>query len=407
MAGSTTGIRSRRLPLRSSHRYVNVILAVMNNQAPAKVKVQTDELKREKELLALRKDIAESQKAIAEARKQTLLASLPTASVEPLEGTVTLDTTKAPIESEVHAYTALRTAATSLAGQIKPEQAGQTDPEQLVVCGEDDWKRLRAYRVFTQQVEYLSGLYEQELATGVFATPEAAADPSFMLISSVATAVAKSALDFLALFRTDITVTHHTFTAQDVALVYEVGRALKAKGVRVFYGDELLPLPHTGASASGTWPSVTERLGVLNAFRINAGQEVAAYEAKQAGEEEAMQQADADRAHRLKALNARVDALMKDLSTADATTGESPLSTLVQTERLARLLHQTESQILVLKVIRLGGSSQTKKHLFKMNSVWYSGGAIVCYALYERDGSLGVSGVETANTGYVPAVFGS
>jgi hypothetical protein len=110
---------------------------------------------------------------------------------------------------------------------------------------------------------------------------------------------------------------------------------------------------------------------------------------------------------KLKLLNAQVDKLISDLTKTDEGTGVNVISNYVQAENLNDALQCKESYWLQLKVIHAGGNNRVKRNLvtrlFTGDNVSHSGGSIVEFNLYTKDGASVSSGTHRVYSKYVDA----
>jgi hypothetical protein len=108
---------------------------------------------------------------------------------------------------------------------------------------------------------------------------------------------------------------------------------------------------------------------------------------------------------KLKLLNAQVDKLISDLTKTDEGTGVSVISNYVQAENLDDALKCKDSYWLQLKVIHAGGNNRVKRNLvtrlFTGDNVSHSGGSIVEFNLYTKDGASVSSGTHRVYSKYV------
>src|SRR5688572_31502587 len=148
--------------------------------------------------LEARKKIEKAKQEILEAEKAQLAAQLSGADVKALEGKTTVDE-KATQEPVTVAYLALEAVARHIAQEA---QAKVGIGGRIVIHHADQIATAAEYRAFVAQTEYLKKEYGEALAE----QPKPPAGTGAMMALGTASAVARSAIDFLSLFRTDVQI---------------------------------------------------------------------------------------------------------------------------------------------------------------------------------------------------------
>lgn len=109
---------------------------------------------------------------------------------------------------------------------------------------------------------------------------------------------------------------------------------------------------------------------------------------------------------RLKTLNDQFDQFVGALALVDGTTGVNLLTSYLKTERMSMELKEEGCYWLQLQVVKAGGNNRIKTNLLVDiftggQRVSHSGGAIVQYVLYSKDGKAVAADTIPAYTGYI------
>ena len=109
----------------------------------------------------------------------------------------------------------------------------------------------------------------------------------------------------------------------------------------------------------------------------------------------------------LRVLNEEVDAFLQSLLFSEGKSdpyGNPPLLAIIQANQLEKILNDSGSYVLHLDIDVAGGSHRTRSSLFTTmfsgKRISFSGGSVVNYSLFARDGSLKRSDFYYYNTGY-------
>ncbi len=97
------------------------------------------------------------------------------------------------------------------------------------------------------------------------------------------------------------------------------------------------------------------------------------------------------RLEELKALNANFDKFFEDIVKVDTNTGLNLLALFVKAEDLDKALLKNNTYWLEIKSVKAGGNNRTRRNLiryFMGAKVDHSGGVIIEYTLYNKDGSV-------------------
>jgi hypothetical protein len=298
---------------------------------------------------------------IATKKKEALAATFPS-TVTPIEAKTEIDD-KAIIEAHILAYQSLDRAAQKIVDKISPALSAAG----VLIHNAEDLEAVGAYRAFRGQMTQLGKEYDAI----------APADAALEFISAVVgvTAAAKSVIDLLALFRTQRAIKGVDIVIDDLPFFSEVAGRLVAKGKKV-YVPQLYPLdidPDMSAEVQAILNEVRARAGEA-ASRVKAG----------TPDEARLKQLD-------EILAGYVDVLTK-VATADA----ALLSTLLRGAAVEKVLKS--AQVLYLKVLKASGTNETSKSIFGSN-VKHAGGVVVNFMLFNQDGTVKLSSVETAYSG--------
>jgi len=142
---------------------------------------------------------------------------------------------------------------------------------------------------------------------------------------------------------------------------------------------------------------IIKQLGNLSLVKARGEQEVAEFDALSTE----AQKASIKKAFipRVRALNTQVDTFISNLMRLDDTTKQSALTGLYRAEKL-RTLFQDEKQqtyVLHLKVAKAEGTKTTKSNLFTGTKLTYTGGMIVSYTLFDRNGQIVRAGIRASS----------
>lgn len=344
----------------------------------------TQERNRELARTKLEADIADQQKRLAEARKAIREASLPVTEVKPLEGKITVANDTTPIESEILAHEAIEAIASEIAGALCTTFP---DTRIFVVHQEGDAAALTALGAFRMQIEALRSAYEAVAAAArAMATqaPEVTTQ-SVGLGIAAGTALAKSALDFLALFRSDVEIRGHELTLDEAVIVSEIAARLP-KTKRLHY-PRLYPSTVMPDEVRMT-DKILGELTQLRDQREQAASAVARVEANSRTELDS----------RLSMLTTQHQTLEQALFARDAAGGSPPIIAIVQAAVVQALLKES-GKLLYVKVQKARGSTRTERWLWR-HKLSHSGGAVVTLMVFDEDGAIALSDTISARTGY-------
>jgi hypothetical protein len=215
------------------------------------------------------------------------------------------------------------------------------------------------------------------------------------LIPEAATSMFKSFADVVALFRTDVTIQGKDVNIEEVALISQLCRELKAKNRAV---GLVYPTLYPPNLLSNNSPEILKALSDIYIEKALADEIVSRYEAQ----DQATQASNPDRPKipKLKALNARFDKFVDGLLKA-AENGGNPLASLINAERLISMLGNESSYVLYVRVLKAAGSNKTKKNLFTGSKLYHSGGSVISYMMFDREGAIKMANTLYNYDGYI------
>lgn len=377
------------------------------------------ELARAKLAAAISKEEADTAANRAK-RLQTILPS----QVKAPEGTTKVEGD--PIECQILAYKQMK----KLAAAIGTAVASVTPPPtKIVIYSESEINLILGLEAFTTQLTIAKTRLQLEVehAKKVIASIKSGPSRAGVVAASMALVAAggaiRAAADFISLFNIDETVKYKDLTILDISLAAAVARALQGK--ISIYHPSIVP-PHLLGSKSG----IRHDLSVLailrndldevlnDVARLQTGlkRKIDRLVAKIAKDQEAGKppnaadaaerdrlQADYDRlaavAARIQASATSYDAFTAALLKADETTGLSGLSRVLRAEKLKAL---DASHWLLLKMAGAGGGYKTRRWLWwPTTKLYYSGGAIAQFMLFDREGKIVKADVLPKYSGFI------
>lgn len=391
-------------------------------------------LKAEKERTAL----LEEQAKQAKARKEIRDASKSGIEVTPPEGKTEVDE-NVKIEATILAHKAMSDIANEIVTQIRKSGA-----KKVVVNREADLNTILLHRVFRSKItEYkkrYDELLKQPITTPLFASSQVSGALSMVSLTGVTT-LAQEVIGLVSLFRTDVNVKGVGISPNVSALVAEIAnRAKVSPSFDLFYPEVYPPESYLGDFKASTtlqelesllskreegkdWAAKYQlALGSIERQLSNA--QAVADKAKLTALGANSTQADKDAfdkaekaftdlqntlqkeklpleaiQRRLTGVQGEVDAFLGELTKADEAKGTSLLFSLIKSEGLVKLATCSDCRdtyVLSLKVESAGGSNVTKRNLFTLlftgDRLTHTGGSIVSYLLFDREGRVAQSG---------------
>lgn len=323
------------------------------------------------EIEKLEKELAKEEllAKIAVQKKTALDATLP-AAVTPLAAQTTVDD-KTLIEAYILSYQMLDKVADKIVNKIQPALG-----EAVLIHNAPDLTAVGVYRAFRGQMKELGAEYD---AIAPIQTEAAIAVVAAAIVG--VTAAAKSIIDLLALFRSQRDIKGVDVAMDDLPLISEVAGKLAAKQKKV-YVPQLYPIdldPAKSADLHKLLADVRTRAGEatgrVNQLPVSPQKEVAAARLKAADE---------------------IRMGYENLLTKVATSETPLLSTLLHGAAIEGLLGK--AHVLYLKVLKASGTNETTKNIFK-SDLEHSGGVIVNFVLFDKDGTVKLASTETAYSG--------
>jgi len=352
----------------------------------------------EKERLQREKELAELRASIAENQAELLSSRLPIEDLKASEGEITVDDSVA-MESKIQAYNALRGAATAIADSIVALDPG---PKRVVLlAGDAILLGLRSFRIFEVEARSLEATWQSLKDEAKRPPPEdeerrrieraaeqllaAGLGPS--AISATAAGLGlKALIGLLSLARVDTRIKGVEISIGSDTLLILVARSLMSRGTRrgvtpSSSGDEMdvrTPelFPDTVAGAEDV-------VSALEGIRARRGEALVAIALLPEGDKRTSLEA------RAKELATVHDDFEERLASAEASSGRSLMTSVVEGASLAGLLKGADSVAVLLRVRESGGSVRTKRALAGFwNEVEHSGGVIVTHASFRGDGTV-------------------
>jgi hypothetical protein len=330
------------------------------------------------DILEKEKRIAELEKETAVAERERLGAILPKPTATPLTGKTTVDD-KVILESQILAYKALSEVSDNISGSIK---LASPRPAVVIIHNATDVTALQSYVTIKRQVDATVARYRALLPAG-----SAEAGPASLLLGpEVATGLVRSAADLVALFRTDTEIKGLTFSVDEAALVSRISKGLQNSGIPVFYPG-VYPLRVAAGDSSELLTSLSE----VYVGKSKAEMIISRCDSSDKAVKEQCLNSFGDVLPLLKALNAQVEKFLTGLIAVDDSTKTNVLTSLIRAEGLRRMLEAENSCVLQLKVLAAAGSNKTTNNLFTGSKLYHSGGVVISYILFDRNGAIRLS----------------
>lgn len=291
------------------------------------------------------------------------------------------------VESRILAYEAMN----KVAGAIYKDIDDVEDINALIVYDKEIFSTITAYRLLKVKMQEFQRRYAEFQIVARSAAPGGTRSRGITDLSSLGlpTTFTRSILEFVALFRSQDRITFEPdFELNPNSLIAAIASHFQKDGqpTKVYNpGFYLMSLDRLDdSSLEGILGPDLANLILLRsrAADIYAGGALAN-------------------------LNREVDLFLESLLYADGEIDpsfNSPLLTVIQANQLGDILDDRGSYVLHLDIDVAGGSHRTRRSLFTTlfsgSRLSFSGGAVVNYSLFARDGSLKKSGFFYYNTGY-------
>jgi|GEM_PF-3693505 len=355
---------------------------------------QQVELQRELEREKLRTQLAEQ-------RRKTFAARLPEsrddAANKTLKGEISVEDKANTFETESVALS--YEAISMIAGQIGAKlQTGAAEFNQLVIYSDQDFQTLIQYRVFASQAAPALSAYDFLLQTESQRLGDKSIGGEALLLPEMGTALVRSAIDFLSLFRTDTAITNKRVTIDETALGALVASEIRSQrpSLKVYFPKAYIPEddwePADQKSVLTQLSKLYTYHGVVRGILADYDQSAAAEKPKQMYHR---------KISTLRSLNEQVSKLLEHYENKQGESAGNRLRELVRAEQLSRMLDSdARTGILHLKVLDSGGSERLTRNLIFGSKIRHSGSAIVEYLLFDKTGALRSSEMFYYHTGF-------
>ncbi len=355
---------------------------------------RVDALRQELEMEKLRT-------ALAEQRRRTVEASMPEVSAETrkgLRGEISnreLPEGQFGTESLALSYESLSALAREISRSVN---TNAEECNRIVIYSEADFKHLVLYRLFQSQAVPALEAYERLLDNRPLDREgmRGMRQQELLQLPNLGTALVGSAIDLIALFRTDTTVSNRKISIEPTALAALVSNELRQikPGLKVYYPMAYIP--------EGQWQEDDETSVLTRLTRLYSYHDVVRgilENYANASPEDKKKYPPVDHIVALASLNRRVDALLASFQNKQGQ-DVAGIRELVRAEQLSRMLEGENTGILQLKVLEAGGSQVTTRNLIFGSKVRYSGSAVVEYMLFAPDGTLRTAETLYYHTGF-------
>jgi hypothetical protein len=345
--------------------------------------------------------------ALAEQKKKTLAAILPTdsndAANKTLKGDITITDKTNPLEIESVALS--YEAVSIMAGQISGKLRTDAQPfNQIIIYSDADFPTLIQYRFFKSQAEPALSAYKTLLTRDPAArgpsneNPVRGLGPEMLQAPTIGSAIVKSGIDLISLFRTDTAITNRNVKIEETALGALVANETRSvrPGLKIYFPKAYIPEHNWNPEDER---SVLTQLTALYAYRAVTKTILAEYEKTAPAEREKHVYHGLIPA--LTALNEQVGRFLANYENKEGETANNRLRDLLRAEQLNQMLESDpNTAILQLKVLDAGGSERITRNLIFGSKVRHSGSAIVEYMLFDKTGALRSSQLFYYHTGF-------
>jgi hypothetical protein len=352
-----------------------------------------------------RAKIAEAEKRVAEAERDALKARLGELGVETPKGTLTIEG-KLEIEGQLLAYR----SALQVAERIKNAVALAVPKSSRILFHDRELEEVRSYRAFLAQIQLMNKPVPDLKKNIVYRTDslKPPCGPGLEAMPVPPLLAATAGFQVLSLFKTDTTVTGFEVKLDDLAVA-----AILAEKLREAQYDVVYPPVFYRGLFDGAQPDflkdVERLLQDKSELQLHANT-LATKKAElvQRKEKEtdpnckqlyALDIADVEkRLGELKVWSDRADGIAANLLKADAESGRREIQRLARAEAFFHL--GKGAYIVVLKPVAAGGAHKVKTGIWG-SSLYFSGGVILAYMLFDPNGALLKAGLEPGYGGFV------
>ena len=324
-----------------------------------------------------------------------------------------------PMESTILAYEAIEEIAGYVYQSIERQKLLPDNSSLVLASDASIANSLAFYSIYQSQRADLENAFKLVLKImedpapdpSLPSVPESTGSVGSTAALGFPTSLLRTAVEFLAFFRSkdDITVEEVDLNAGAFGSRLAFEFLTNQSSVDIYHPDLfMLDLVSSTRNNRASGGSNQDAFGVLGGiwnemrplFEYNAQAilKLNAEQAKKPGER------DAKVISELEALTQRFEEFVKGLELLSSDAESAALYSLAQAASLEEILRKDNSYILFAQVIAEGGSNRTRNSLFTTiftgNRISYSGGVVVNYSLFDRDGSIMFSDVVYHNTGF-------
>lgn len=314
-------------------------------------------------------------------------------------------------------YEAVRQIAAKIDEQLTPKMTGYN---RVVFYYEKDFTSLSRYRLYRTQTGQALANYDaliklinaeaEKPRDKVFSVESADRSVGDALITALsvpplATGVVKSVADLVSLFRTDRTITQSSGTVDEKSLDTLLAGVLMKNhpGLRIYNPDQFVPEYEIGIGERSSLYEELARISMADAYLDSFLSEMT-----KAGIDKAAPSTITRLVASARIVKAQLHGLTFSLRPGPGTTEQPDVSEfrqMVRAEKLDQFIRPAagsadKSAILLVRLLKSGGSRRESRNLILGSKTDYSGSAFVEVALYDSDGSLLFSDVFNYHTGF-------
>ncbi len=347
---------------------------------------QLTELRDRKRILEAEYDLLRQQVELTKL-KGTAVAPT-TDATRPLESseTETEEGTFQTVESRILAYEAMN----KVAGAIYKDIGDVEDIDSIVVYDKEIFSTLTAYRLLKVKIKEFQRRYaDLQITVSPTRTRGGTRGITDFTPLGLPTTFTRSVLEFVALFRSRDKITFEPdFELNPNSLVSAIASHFQKNDIPIKVYNPGFYLMSLDSFKNASLENIvgkdfSDLIDLRSkASSVYAGQSLAT-------------------------LNEEVDIFLESLLVpVDKSDpyGNPPLLSIIQANQLDKILNDNRSYVLNLDIDVSGGSHRTRSSLFTTifsgSRISYSGGAVINYSLFARDGAMKKSGFFYYNTGY-------
>lgn len=367
-----------------------LVISICGHPVPAQsipAKNETlEELNRVLEETEVLLDIAEARKKIVEARRAELDAALPfkgAATTTPLSNAITITSPQTgyyPIENQILVHQSLHKVVQEISKQLL---SSKVKVSTVVIHDDASFSDLALYESYEQILGLLGIGYNKIL--------NPSPTESFVDFVEIPTAILRTAADFAALFRSEVTIDQLALEADRDAVVAQLASAISSSSqVSVFY-------PGVYALDQGkSTQAILGKIQDLTKLKRKADQRlVELQKSTKAGKE--LSGTEQKAKEQLEYLNVKYDETFKELLPSGSTK-VGTFQSLSRGYQISQYLKKPDSYILYITV-KASGSTQRKRSLFS-SRLRHSGGVLVNYLLLNPRGEIKLSDSLYSHSGF-------